>query len=61
LSIKLTNNFHYDLSFWDNFDSRPLLNSKKMNWASAAALVGAFELASVIVDLASGTQTAILL
>jgi putative salt-induced outer membrane protein YdiY len=27
-SMKLTNNFHLDFSFWDNFDSRPPFNSK---------------------------------
>jgi putative salt-induced outer membrane protein YdiY len=29
LSIKLPNNFHTDFSFWDNFDSRPPINSKR--------------------------------
>ena len=29
LTIKLPNNFHTDFSFWDNFDSRPPINSKK--------------------------------
>lgn len=27
-SVKLTNNFYSDVSFWDNFDSRPPLNAK---------------------------------
>lgn len=27
-SVKLTNNFHTDFSFWDNFDSRPPGNAK---------------------------------
>jgi Protein of unknown function, DUF481 len=40
LSIKLTNNFHYDLSFWDNSDSGRLYTPTKMNWESAAALDG---------------------
>jgi putative salt-induced outer membrane protein YdiY len=29
LSIKLSNNFHLNFSFWDNFDSRPPLNAPK--------------------------------
>jgi hypothetical protein len=29
LSLKLSNNFTLSFSFWDNFDSRPLLNAKK--------------------------------
>jgi putative salt-induced outer membrane protein YdiY len=29
LSIKLSNSFHLDFSFWDNFDSSPPLNAKK--------------------------------
>jgi len=28
-SVKLSNNFHLNFSFWDNFDSRPPLNAKK--------------------------------
>ena len=28
-SLKLSNNFHTNISFWDNFDSRPPLNSKR--------------------------------
>ncbi len=28
-SIKLSNNFYLNVSFWDNFDSRPPLNAKK--------------------------------
>ena len=28
LSIKLTNNFHFSLSFWDNYDSRPPVTAK---------------------------------
>jgi putative salt-induced outer membrane protein YdiY len=28
-SVKLSNNFHLDFSFWDNFDSRPPLNAQK--------------------------------
>jgi putative salt-induced outer membrane protein YdiY len=28
-SIKLSNNFRFNFSFWDNFDSRPPLNAKK--------------------------------
>ena len=28
-TVKLTNNFHTDLSFWDNFDSRPPNAAKK--------------------------------
>ena len=28
-TVKLTGNFHTDLSFWDNFDSRPPFNSKR--------------------------------
>lgn len=27
-TMKLSNNFHLDFSFWDNFDSRPPFNSK---------------------------------
>ena len=42
LSIKLTNNFHYDLSFWDNFDSRPLLNSKKNELGISSSLGWSF-------------------
>lgn len=29
LSIKLSNKFRWNFSFWDNFDSRPPLNAKK--------------------------------
>jgi putative salt-induced outer membrane protein YdiY len=29
LSVKLSNKFHLNFSFWDNFDSRPPLNAKK--------------------------------
>jgi putative salt-induced outer membrane protein YdiY len=29
LTIKLSNNFHWNFSFWDNFDSRPPLNAQK--------------------------------
>jgi len=29
LTIKLSNNFHLNFSFWDNFDSRPPLNAQK--------------------------------
>jgi putative salt-induced outer membrane protein YdiY len=29
LTIKLSNNFHWNFSFWDNFDSRPPLNARK--------------------------------
>jgi putative salt-induced outer membrane protein YdiY len=28
-SMRLSNNFHLDFSFWDNFDSNPPLNAKK--------------------------------
>jgi putative salt-induced outer membrane protein YdiY len=28
-SVKLSNNFHLNFSFWDNFDSSPPLNAKK--------------------------------
>jgi putative salt-induced outer membrane protein YdiY len=28
-TVKLSNNFHTDFSFWDNFDSRPPFNSKQ--------------------------------
>jgi hypothetical protein len=28
-NVKLSNNFHFDVSLWDNFDSRPPLNAKK--------------------------------
>jgi len=28
-SMKLSNNFHLDFSFWDNFDSRPPLSAQK--------------------------------
>jgi putative salt-induced outer membrane protein YdiY len=28
-TVKLSNNFHTDFSFWDNFDSRPPTNSKR--------------------------------
>jgi putative salt-induced outer membrane protein YdiY len=28
-SMKLSNNFRWNISFWDNFDSRPPLNAKK--------------------------------
>jgi putative salt-induced outer membrane protein YdiY len=28
-TIKLSNNFHLNISFWDNFDSRPPLSAKK--------------------------------
>ncbi len=28
-SVRLSNNFHLDFSFWDNYDSRPPLNAKK--------------------------------
>jgi putative salt-induced outer membrane protein YdiY len=28
-SVKLSNNFHLNFSFWDNFDSRPPSNAKK--------------------------------
>jgi putative salt-induced outer membrane protein YdiY len=29
LTIKLTNNFHFTFSFWDNFDSKPPLTAKR--------------------------------
>jgi len=29
LSVKLSNKFQLNFSFWDNFDSRPPLNAKK--------------------------------
>jgi putative salt-induced outer membrane protein YdiY len=29
LSVKLSNNFYLNFSFWDNFDSRPPLNAQK--------------------------------
>jgi hypothetical protein len=29
LSVKLSNNFHFNFSFWDNFDSRPPLGARK--------------------------------
>ncbi len=29
LSIKLSNNFYWNFSFWDNFDSRPPLNAQR--------------------------------
>jgi putative salt-induced outer membrane protein YdiY len=29
LTVKLSNNFHLNFSFWDNFDSRPPLNAQK--------------------------------
>ena len=29
LSIKLSNNFHLNFSFWDNFDSQPPLSARK--------------------------------
>jgi putative salt-induced outer membrane protein YdiY len=29
INVKLSNNFHWDFSFWDNFDSRPPVNAKK--------------------------------
>jgi hypothetical protein len=28
-SIRLSNNFHLNFSFWDNFDSQPPLSAKK--------------------------------
>lgn len=28
-SVKLSNNFRFNISFWDNFDSRPPLNAQK--------------------------------
>jgi len=28
-SVKLSNNFHLNFTFWDNFDSRPPLNAKR--------------------------------
>jgi hypothetical protein len=28
-SVKLSNNFYLNVSFWDNFDSRPPLNAQK--------------------------------
>lgn len=28
-NVKLSNNFHFDFSLWDNLDSRPPLNAKK--------------------------------
>jgi putative salt-induced outer membrane protein YdiY len=29
LSVKLSNNFYWNFSFWDNFDSRPPLNAQR--------------------------------
>ncbi len=29
LSVKLSNNFYWNFSFWDNFDSQPPLNAKR--------------------------------
>jgi len=42
LSIKLTNNFHYDLSFWDNFDSGPPLHPKKNELGISSSLGWSF-------------------
>jgi hypothetical protein len=28
-SVKLSNNFRFNISFWDNFDSRPPLSAQK--------------------------------
>jgi hypothetical protein len=42
LVIKLTNNFHFTLSFWDNYDSRPPTTAKKNELGLSSAIGWAF-------------------
>jgi putative salt-induced outer membrane protein YdiY len=42
LVIKLTNNFHFTLSFWDNYDSRPPTTAKKNELGLSSAVGWAF-------------------
>ena len=42
LVIKLTNNFHFTFSFWDNYDSRPPVTAKKNELGLSSAIGWAF-------------------
>ncbi len=42
LVIKLTNNFHFTFSFWDNYDSRPPTTAKKNELGLSSAIGWAF-------------------
>ena len=42
LVIKLTNNFHFTFSFWDNYDSRPPTTAKKNELGLSSALGWSF-------------------
>jgi putative salt-induced outer membrane protein YdiY len=41
-TVKLTNNFHSDISFWDNFDSSPPINSKRNELGLSSSLGWSF-------------------
>jgi putative salt-induced outer membrane protein YdiY len=42
LVIKLTNNFHFTFSFWDNYDSRPPTTAKKNELGLSSAIGWSF-------------------
>jgi hypothetical protein len=42
LVIKLTNNFHFTFSFWDNYDSRPPLTAKNNELGLSSAIGWSF-------------------
>jgi putative salt-induced outer membrane protein YdiY len=42
LNVKLPNNFHTNLSFWDNYDSRPPVNAKKNELGISSGLGWSF-------------------
>jgi hypothetical protein len=41
-TVKLTNNFYSDISFWDNFDSDPPINSKRNELGLSSSLGWSF-------------------
>jgi putative salt-induced outer membrane protein YdiY len=41
-TVKLTNNFYTNISFWDNFDSRPPINAKKNELGISSGLGWSF-------------------
>ena len=41
-TVKLTNNFYSDISFWDNFDSNPPINSKRNELGLSSSLGWSF-------------------
>jgi putative salt-induced outer membrane protein YdiY len=41
-TVKLTNNFYSDVSFWDNFDSEPPINSKRNELGLSSSLGWSF-------------------